>query len=82
MNHIGMVTGLAVAFWVGYGFSGWTTKHGQYVGWRASITLQYIPAAVFMLGLPFVKETYVEPFTSGANVLTVLGHDGWSNMVA
>jgi len=57
MNHIGMVAGLAVAFWVGYGVSYWDTPHGLTVGWRFSITLQYIPAAIFCAGLPFLPET-------------------------
>lgn len=57
MNHIGMVTGIAIAFWIGYGISFWDSPHGNNVGWRLSIALQYIPAAIFMLGLPFVPET-------------------------
>lgn len=57
MNHIGMVTGIAVAFWVGYGVSFWDSPHGKLVGWRFSIALQYIPAALFMAGLPFLPET-------------------------
>ncbi len=76
MNHIGMVTGLAVAFWylahpsiialthiprVGYGVSHWTTKEGIYYGWRLSVAVQFIPAVIFMLGLPFAPETYVPP---------------------
>ncbi|TVY84498.1 Quinate permease [Lachnellula suecica] len=57
MNHIGLVAGLAVAFWVGYGFSGWTTDKGNYYGWRLSIMVQYIPAIIFMIGVPFCPET-------------------------
>jgi len=57
MNHIGLVMGIAVAFWVGYGISFWDTPRGKKIGWRLSITLQYIPAAIFMLGLPFLPET-------------------------
>ena len=57
MNHIGLVAGLAVAFWAGYGVSFWDSPHGKNVGWRFSIALQYIPAAIFMAGVPFVPET-------------------------
>jgi len=57
MNHIGMVTGLAIAFWVGYGLSFWDSPHGKHIGWRFSISLQYIPAVIFMIGLPFLPET-------------------------
>jgi hypothetical protein len=57
MNHIGLVAGLAVAFWVGYGVSFWDTPHGKNVGWRFSISLQYIPAVIFMVVLPFVPES-------------------------
>ncbi|OAA56554.1 General substrate transporter [Niveomyces insectorum RCEF 264] len=57
MNHIGFVTGLAVGFWVGYGMTFWTTAWGQYVGWRVSIAVQFVPATVFMVGLPFLPET-------------------------
>jgi MFS family permease len=59
MNHIGLVAGLAVAFWVGYGVSFWKTPHGLSIGWRFSISLQYIPAVFFMAVLPLVPETYV-----------------------
>jgi len=57
MNHIGMVTGLAIAFWIGYGVSFWDSPHGKHVGWRLSICLQYIAAVIFMVGLPFLPET-------------------------
>ena len=57
MNHIGLVAGLAVAFWVGYGVSFWDTPHGKNVGWRFSISLQYIPAVIFLAVLPFVPES-------------------------
>lgn len=59
MNHIGMVTGLSAAFWVGYRVSHWTSKTGTYEGWRMSIALQFIPAIIFCMGLPFLPETYV-----------------------
>ncbi|KAF3908984.1 hypothetical protein ABW20_dc0107466 [Dactylellina cionopaga] len=57
MNHVGFVTGLAVAFWVGYGFSFWDTGKGTYLAWRLSMAVQYIPALAFMIGLPFVPES-------------------------
>jgi hypothetical protein len=57
MNHIGLVAGLASAFWVGYAVSFWDSPHGKFVGWRMSITLQYIPAGIFVAGLPFCVET-------------------------
>ncbi|KAF2431333.1 general substrate transporter [Tothia fuscella] len=57
MNHIGLVAGLASAFWVGYAVSFWDSPHGKRVGWRMSITLQYIPAFLFVVGLPFCPET-------------------------
>ncbi|KAK6543613.1 hypothetical protein TWF694_000355 [Orbilia ellipsospora] len=57
MNHVGFVTGLAVAFWVGYGFSYWDTGKGLLLAWRLSMAVQYIPALIFMIGLPFVPES-------------------------
>jgi hypothetical protein len=35
----------------------WTDPHGVYVGWRFSITVQFIPAFIFGIGLPFLPET-------------------------
>ncbi|KAK3682083.1 general substrate transporter [Podospora appendiculata] len=57
MNHIGFVFGLAMGFWVGYAMTFWDSPHGQYVGWRVSIAVSFIPASVFLLGLPFMHET-------------------------
>ncbi|PVH74281.1 general substrate transporter [Cadophora sp. DSE1049] len=57
MNHIGMVSGLATAFWVGYGVSHWKTSTGFTQGWRLAVSLQFIPALLFVIGLPFVPET-------------------------
>ncbi|KAG4434851.1 hypothetical protein IFR05_009669 [Cadophora sp. M221] len=57
MNHIGMVSGLATAFWVGYGVSHWNTPTGLAHGWRLAVSLQFIPALFFVIGLPFVPET-------------------------
>ncbi|TVY50767.1 High-affinity glucose transporter [Lachnellula cervina] len=42
---------------VGYGFSGWDSANGNYYGWRLSIVVQYIPAFIFMIGVPFCPET-------------------------
>ncbi|CAK7565225.1 MAG: hypothetical protein SEPTF4163_003137 [Sporothrix epigloea] len=57
MNHVGMVAGLALGFWVGYGITFWDTPRGVSVGWRVSLALQYVPAVIFMAGLPFLPET-------------------------
>jgi len=57
MNHIGFVTGLAVAFWVGYGMSYWTHGTGFNLSWRLSIMVQFIPALILCTGLPFVPES-------------------------
>jgi hypothetical protein len=42
---------------VGYGVSYWTTPDGHNKGWRLSIALQFVPAVLFMAGLPFCHET-------------------------
>ncbi|KAF4633406.1 hypothetical protein G7Y89_g4712 [Cudoniella acicularis] len=57
MNHIGLVAGIAWAFWVGYWFSAWTTADGNYYGWRLSILVQLIPGLIFLIGVPFLPET-------------------------
>ncbi|KAF2704741.1 general substrate transporter [Pleomassaria siparia CBS 279.74] len=57
INHIGLVTGLAVAFWVGYGVSHWETKRGNYYGWRMSMALQFIPEFFFLIGVFICPET-------------------------
>ncbi|KAF2799786.1 general substrate transporter [Melanomma pulvis-pyrius CBS 109.77] len=57
INHIGLVAGLAVAFWVGYGVSHWETKRGNYYGWRMSLALQFIPEFFFLVGVFFCPET-------------------------
>lgn len=60
MNHIGLVTGLAVAFWVGYGLSFYGSSPGEAgwdVSWRLSVAVQFIPAVIFISGLPFCVET-------------------------
>jgi len=57
MNHIGLVAGLAFAFWVGYWMSAWKTPEGNYYGWRLSVMVQYIPALIFIIGVHFCPET-------------------------
>lgn len=44
---------------MGYGVSFWKSPHGKHIGWRLSIALQYIPAAIFCAGVLFMPETYV-----------------------
>ncbi|EXV06046.1 MFS transporter [Metarhizium robertsii] len=57
MNHVGFIAGLASGLWVGYGMTFWTSDAGRYWGWRDSILLQCVPAAVFLVGLFFLPET-------------------------
>ncbi|KAF2006049.1 general substrate transporter [Amniculicola lignicola CBS 123094] len=57
INHVGLVAGLAVAFWVGYGLSHWETPRGTYFGWRFSMAVQFIPEILFLLGVFFCPET-------------------------
>ena len=57
MNHIGMVGGLATGFWVGYAMTFWETPRGVYNGWRVALSVQFLPAVIFMAGLPLLPET-------------------------
>ncbi|KAF2653620.1 general substrate transporter [Lophiostoma macrostomum CBS 122681] len=57
INHIGLVAGLAIAFWVGYGVSHWESKRGNYYGWRLSMALQFVPEFFFLVGVFFCPET-------------------------
>ncbi|KAH8590174.1 general substrate transporter [Bisporella sp. PMI_857] len=57
MNHIGLVGGLAGSFWVAYGIARWDTERGEYLGWRLSVAVQFIPSIIFMIGVPFCPET-------------------------
>ncbi|KAL8408184.1 hypothetical protein RB594_006832 [Gaeumannomyces avenae] len=57
MNHVGFVVGLASGFWVGYAMTFWDTPYGANSGWRYSFAVQFIPSAIFALGLPFLPET-------------------------
>lgn len=44
---------------VGYAVTFWDDPHGEHVGWRFSLAVQFIPALIFAVGLPFLPETYV-----------------------
>ncbi|KAF2264989.1 general substrate transporter [Lojkania enalia] len=57
INHVGLVVGLALAFWVGYGISFWSSDRGNYYGWRVSMALQLIPEALFLIGVFICPET-------------------------
>ena len=57
INHIGLVAGLAIAFWVGYGISHWEEMRGNYYGWRLSMAFQFIPEFLFIAGVFFCPET-------------------------
>ncbi|PVH95921.1 general substrate transporter [Periconia macrospinosa] len=57
INHVGLVAGLAIAFWVGYAMSHWETTRGNYYGWRVSMALQFIPEAIFLVGVFMCPET-------------------------
>lgn len=55
-NQLGIVFGICMAFWVGYGFSFWTKGSGVDLQWRLSIIMQYVPAVIFLLGVPTLPE--------------------------
>ncbi|KAF1849048.1 general substrate transporter [Cucurbitaria berberidis CBS 394.84] len=57
INHLGLVVGLATAFWVGYGISHWETTRGTYYGWRLSMALQLIPETLFLGGVFVCPES-------------------------
>ncbi|KAF9728735.1 MFS monosaccharide transporter [Paraphaeosphaeria minitans] len=57
INHVGLVAGLAIAFWAGYGISHWESSRGTSYGWRVSMMLQFIPESVFLLGVFLCPET-------------------------
>jgi len=49
----------------------WTGARGEYMGWRLSLAIQFIPAFIFGVGLPFLPETLVPPYpflAAAANV--------------
>jgi len=53
-NQIGIVGGICVAFWLGYGLSHWDNA---YLNWRISVILQYPFAIALLAGLPFIPES-------------------------
>lgn len=55
-NQVGIVFGISMAFWVGYGLSMWNTGAGVDLQWRISIILQYVPALIFLIGVPTLPE--------------------------
>ncbi|KAL0469634.1 general substrate transporter [Neurospora intermedia] len=57
LNHVGFVAGLASGFWVGYAITFWNDSHGYLSGWRLSVSLSFIPAVFFFVGLPFLHES-------------------------
>ncbi|KAH8703021.1 general substrate transporter [Talaromyces proteolyticus] len=57
LNQVGIVTGISIAFWVGYGFSFWKTGKGIDLQWRLSIIMQFVPALFFCVGAPFLPES-------------------------
>ncbi len=44
---------------MGYAVTFWTDPWGEYVGWRFSLAVQFIPAFIFAVGLPWLPETCV-----------------------
>lgn len=57
MNQVGIVSGISMAFWVGYGFSFWRYGDGEYYEWRLSNAMQYVPAVFFLIGAPCLPES-------------------------
>ncbi len=55
-NQVGIVFGISMAFWVGYGLSFWNTGRGVDLQWRVSIMMQFVPAVLFLIGLPTIPE--------------------------
>ncbi|KAH0835985.1 hypothetical protein FOPE_04243 [Fonsecaea pedrosoi] len=56
-NQIGIVAGISVAFWIGYGFSHWTTGRGVDLQWRLSVIMQFVPAVLYLALIPFFPES-------------------------
>lgn len=48
-----------MAFWVGYGYSFWNYGKGIELEWRLSNAMQFVPALLFLGGVPFIPERYV-----------------------
>ncbi|KPA39269.1 high-affinity glucose transporter [Fusarium langsethiae] len=56
-NQVGIVSGISIAFWVGYGYSFWNTGNGIDLEWRLSNAMQFVPAVLFLTGVPFIPES-------------------------
>ncbi|KAJ9150404.1 High-affinity glucose transporter [Pleurostoma richardsiae] len=56
-NQVGIVFGIALAFWIGYGFSHWDYGNGVDLEWRLSTAMQFVPAIMFLSGVPFLPES-------------------------
>ncbi|KAH9984185.1 general substrate transporter [Xylariaceae sp. FL0662B] len=56
-NQVGIVSGISIAFWIGYGFSHWDDGNGVNLEWRLSIAMQFVPALIFLCGVPTLPET-------------------------
>jgi len=42
---------------VGYAMTFWTNERGQQDGWRFSLAASFIPAVIFLVGLPFMHDS-------------------------
>ncbi|KAF4954493.1 hypothetical protein FSARC_12106 [Fusarium sarcochroum] len=56
-NQVGIVSGISMAFWVGYGYSFWDYGNGIDLEWRLSTAMQFVPALLFLTGVPFIPES-------------------------
>ncbi|KAH8684114.1 general substrate transporter [Ilyonectria robusta] len=56
-NQVGIVFGISMAFWVGYGYSFWDYGNGINLEWRLSVAMQYVPALLFLAGVPLLPES-------------------------
>lgn len=63
------------AFRVGYAMTFWDDERGSAVGWRFSFGASFIPAILFITGLPFMHESYVDRTTSAIAILLTLRSD-------
>ncbi|KAK5050530.1 hypothetical protein LTR84_003811 [Exophiala bonariae] len=57
LNQIGIVSGISIAFWCGYGYSHWTEGRGEDLQWRLSVAMQFIPAVIFCACIGFFPES-------------------------
>ncbi|KAH7178268.1 hypothetical protein DER46DRAFT_633053 [Fusarium sp. MPI-SDFR-AT-0072] len=56
-NQVGIVSGISMAFWVGYGYSFWDYGNGIDLEWRLSTAMQFVPALLFLGGVLFIPES-------------------------